>query len=150
MHVMVKDNAKQLEFHILPLFRWGMLLACINDVLCTAIFHLSCFTCHLLRFDVSLWLSMYLLLQTMDKPPRGKHSTKGLGKTVPLESEFVKWRDDVVVPCGKPMPSSVRASELLYNEYIVYNTSQVGPIFRTLYFLKNYFQHPCWLIGDWC
>lgn len=57
--------------------------------------------------------------------PRGKHSTKGLGKTVPLESEFVKWRDDVVVPCGKPVPSSVRASELLYNEYIVYNTSQV-------------------------
>jgi len=61
----------------------------------------------------------------MDKPPRGKHSTKGLGKTVPLESEFVKWRDDVVVPCGKPVPSSVRSSELLYNEYIVYNTSQV-------------------------
>jgi poly [ADP-ribose] polymerase len=61
----------------------------------------------------------------MDKPPRGKHSTKGLGKTVPLESEFVNWRDDVVVPCGKPVPSSVRSSELLYNEYIVYNTSQV-------------------------
>jgi poly [ADP-ribose] polymerase len=61
----------------------------------------------------------------MDKPPRGKHSTKGLGKTVPLESEFVKWRDDVVVPCGKPVPSSIRSSELMYNEYIVYNTSQV-------------------------
>jgi poly [ADP-ribose] polymerase len=61
----------------------------------------------------------------MDKPPRGKHSTKGLGKTVPQESEFVKWRDDVVVPCGKPVPASIRASELLYNEYIVYNTSQV-------------------------
>jgi len=61
----------------------------------------------------------------MDKPPRGKHSTKGLGKTVPLESEFAKWRD-VVVPCGKPVPSSVRATELLYNEYIVYNTAQVG------------------------
>ncbi|CAD6225952.1 unnamed protein product [Miscanthus lutarioriparius] len=61
----------------------------------------------------------------MDKPPRGKHSTKGLGKTVPLESEFVKWRDDVVVPCGKPVPSAIRNSELMYNEYIVYNTSQV-------------------------
>lgn len=65
------------------------------------------------------------LLQSMDKPPRGKHSTKGLGKTVPLESEFVKWRDDVVVPCGKPVPASIRSSELMYNEYIVYNTSQV-------------------------
>lgn len=44
---------------------------------------------------------------------------------MPLESEFVKWRDDVVVPCGKPVPASIKTSELMYNEYIVYNTSQV-------------------------
>lgn len=62
----------------------------------------------------------------MDKPPRGKHSTKGLGKQVPQESEYVKWRDDVVVPCGKPVPSNVKATELNYNEYIVYNTAQVS------------------------
>lgn len=62
----------------------------------------------------------------MDKPPRGKHSTKGLGKQVPRESEYVKWRDDVVVPCGKPVPSNVKATELNYNEYIVYNTAQVS------------------------
>ncbi|KAF3335248.1 poly [Carex littledalei] len=37
----------------------------------------------------------------LDKLPKGKHSTKGLGKTVPLESEFVNWRDEVVVPCGE-------------------------------------------------
>ncbi|RCV10443.1 hypothetical protein SETIT_2G112900v2 [Setaria italica] len=74
---------------------------------------------------------------SMDKPPRGKHSTKGLGKTVPLESEFVNWRDDVVVPCGKPVPSSVRSSELLYNEYIVYNTSQV----KMQFLLKVRFHH---------
>ncbi|KAK4407202.1 Poly [ADP-ribose] polymerase 1 [Sesamum angolense] len=37
----------------------------------------------------------------MDKPPKGKHSTKGLGKKVPQESEHVKWKDDIVVPCGK-------------------------------------------------
>uniref|UniRef100_A0ACD5TFQ5 Uncharacterized protein n=1 Tax=Avena sativa TaxID=4498 RepID=A0ACD5TFQ5_AVESA len=73
----------------------------------------------------------------MDKPPRGKHSTKGLGKTVPQESEFVKWRDDVVVPCGKPVPASTRASELLYNEYIVYNTSQV----KMQFLLKVRFHH---------
>ncbi|KAM0853172.1 hypothetical protein ACQ4PT_051264 [Festuca glaucescens] len=73
----------------------------------------------------------------MDKPPRGKHSTKGLGKTVPLESEFVKWRDDVIVPCGKPVPASIRASELLYNEYIVYNTSQV----KMQFLLKVRFHH---------
>ncbi|KQK20109.1 poly [ADP-ribose] polymerase 1 [Brachypodium distachyon] len=73
----------------------------------------------------------------MDKPPRGKHSTKGLGKTVPLESEFVEWSDGVVVPCGKPVPASIRASELLYNEYIVYNTSQV----KMRFLLKVRFHH---------
>ncbi|CAN6171745.1 unnamed protein product [Urochloa humidicola] len=74
---------------------------------------------------------------SMDKPPRGKHSTKGLGKTVPLESEFVNWRDDVIIPCGKPVPSSARSSELLYNEYIVYNTSQV----KMQFLLKVRFHH---------
>ncbi|OAY84085.1 Poly (ADP-ribose) polymerase 1 [Ananas comosus] len=73
----------------------------------------------------------------MDKPPKGKHSTKGLGKTVPLESEFVKWKEDVIVPCGKPVPSSIRASELLYNEYIVYNTAQV----KMQFLLKVRFHH---------
>lgn len=62
----------------------------------------------------------------MDKPPKGKHSTKGLGKNVPLQSEYVEWRNNVVVPCGKPTTSNVRASELMYNEYIVYNTAQVS------------------------
>lgn len=61
----------------------------------------------------------------MDKPPKGKHSTKGLGKTVPERSEFVNWRDEVMVPCGKPVPSNVKNSELLYNEYIVYDAAQV-------------------------
>ncbi|XP_008794292.2 LOW QUALITY PROTEIN: poly [ADP-ribose] polymerase 1 [Phoenix dactylifera] len=73
----------------------------------------------------------------IEKPPKGKHSTKGLGKTAPLESEFVKWRDQVVVPCGKPVPSSIRASELLYNEYIVYNTAQV----KLQFLLKVRFHH---------
>lgn len=65
----------------------------------------------------------------MDKPPRGKHSTKGLGKKVPQDSDFAKWRDDVTVPCGKPVPSKAKASELMYNEYIVYNTAQVTLLF---------------------
>lgn len=65
----------------------------------------------------------------MDKPPEGKHPTKGLGKKIPQESEYVKWRDDVTVPCGKPVPSRVKASELMYNEYIVYNTAQVSSSF---------------------
>lgn len=64
----------------------------------------------------------------MDKPPKGKHSTKGLGKKVPQDSEFAKWRGDVTVPCGKPVSSKVKASELMYNEYIVYNTAQVTSV----------------------
>ncbi|XP_057438570.1 poly [ADP-ribose] polymerase 1 [Lotus japonicus] len=73
----------------------------------------------------------------MDKPPVGKHSTKGLGKKMPQESEYVKWRDDVVVPCGKPVSSNVKASELMYNEYIVYNTAQV----KMQFLLKVRFHH---------
>eukprot|EP01018_Ginkgo_biloba_P034176 Gb_33067 [translate_table: standard] len=60
----------------------------------------------------------------MEKPPKGKHSTKGVGKTMPLESEYEHWGDDVVVPCGRPVPSGVKGSELLYNEYIVYDKAQ--------------------------
>ncbi|KAL6516147.1 Poly [ADP-ribose] polymerase 1 [Orobanche gracilis] len=75
--------------------------------------------------------------QYMDKPPRGKHSTKGLGKKVPLESEFVTWKDEVVVPCGKPVASKVKASELMYNEYIVYNAAQV----KMQFLLKVKFHH---------
>lgn len=73
----------------------------------------------------------------MDKPPRGKHSTKGLGRKVPHQSEYVKWRDGVVVPCGKPVDSSIKASELMYNEYIVYNTAQV----KMQFLLKVRFHH---------
>lgn len=61
----------------------------------------------------------------MEKPPEGKHSTKGLGKKIPQESDHVKWKDGVTVPCGKPVPSNTRNSELMYNEYIVYEKAQV-------------------------
>lgn len=70
----------------------------------------------------------------MDKPPKGKHSTKGLGKKVPQDSEFAKWRGDVTVPCGKPVASKVKASELMYNEYIVYNTAQVTSVSKIIFF----------------
>lgn len=73
----------------------------------------------------------------IDKLPQGKHSTKGLGKKVPLESEYVKWRDEVVVPCGKPVASNVKASELMYNEYIVYDKAQV----KMQFLLKVRFHH---------
>lgn len=61
----------------------------------------------------------------MEKPPNGKHSTKGVGKTKPLETEYERWGDDVSVPCGHPVPSGVKSTDLLYNEYIVYDAAQV-------------------------
>ncbi|KAI3449746.1 hypothetical protein Pfo_006411 [Paulownia fortunei] len=75
--------------------------------------------------------------QYMDKPPKGKHSTKGLGKKVPLDSDYMTWRDEVVVPCGKPVASKVKTSELMYNEYIVYSAAQV----KMQFLLKVRFQH---------
>ncbi|EPS63698.1 hypothetical protein M569_11084 [Genlisea aurea] len=75
--------------------------------------------------------------QYMEKPPKGKHSTKGLGKNVPLESEFMQWRDGVVVPCGKAVTSGVKSSELMYNEYIVYDSAQV----KMQFLLKVRFHH---------
>lgn len=72
----------------------------------------------------------------MEKTPRGTNSTKGLGKTKPLEKEFETFEDDVIVPCGHPVPSGVK-SDLMYNEYIVYDKAQVfAPIFSLLSEIK--------------
>ncbi|KAL5712187.1 NAD(+) ADP-ribosyltransferase [Ranunculus cassubicifolius] len=73
----------------------------------------------------------------MEKPPKGKHSTKGLGKTIPQPSEYVKWKDEVVVPSGKPVPSNIKSTELMYNEFIVYDTAQV----KMQFLLKVRFRH---------
>lgn len=66
----------------------------------------------------------YAMLQYMEKPAEGTNSTLGLGKKKPLETQFEKFEGDVVVPCGKPISSGVR-SDLMYNEYIVYDKAQV-------------------------
>ncbi|XP_057448680.1 poly [ADP-ribose] polymerase 1-like [Lotus japonicus] len=73
----------------------------------------------------------------MDIAPEGKHSTKALGQEMPLESEHVKWRGDVTVPCGKPVSSNVEGSEPKCNEYIVYDTAQV----KMQFLLKVRFHH---------
>lgn len=72
-----------------------------------------------LRLNFFVWM-----LQYMEKPPRGTNSTLGLGKTKPQEAEFEKFEGDVTVPCGNPVPSGVK-SDLMYNEYIVYDKAQV-------------------------
>lgn len=79
----------------------------------------------------------------MEKAPRGTNSTKGLGKTKPLEKEFDTFEDNVTVPCGHPVPSGVK-SDLMYNEYIVYDKAQVfAPIFSLLPEIKIAFSYPC-------
>jgi len=65
--------------------------------------------------------------QFLEALPKGKHSTKGVGKTKPAEGEARTWQGEVAVPCGKPVASGVRATDLNYNEYIVYDTSPSAP-----------------------
>lgn len=63
-----------------------------------------------------------------NKLPTGKHSTKGLGKFEPDKKEWITLDDGCVVPCGKLIPTGVQNTQgytLMYNEYIVYDTSQI-------------------------
>ena len=59
----------------------------------------------------------------IEKLPAGKHSTKGVGKTEPDSSEYTEI-DGAKVPYGKGTKKDIK-SDLLYNEYIVYDVSQV-------------------------
>ena len=62
----------------------------------------------------------------MDKPPKGCLSTKGLGQSVPDESEYTELEDGLVVPVGKlKRDDSGGQRSLLYNEYIVYSVDQI-------------------------
>ena len=63
--------------------------------------------------------------QYMDAPPKGFHSTKGLGTSEPDDAGTTVIDDGVRVPMGVLKPVSGRGSSLLYNEYIVYDVSQV-------------------------
>ncbi|GMT03111.1 hypothetical protein PENTCL1PPCAC_25285, partial [Pristionchus entomophagus] len=58
--------------------------------------------------------------------PTGKHSTWGLGRTMPNPAQNKQLNEKVVVPCGKPIANSMaNDAGLLYNEFIVYNTQQI-------------------------
>ncbi|KAA0183932.1 Poly [ADP-ribose] polymerase [Fasciolopsis buskii] len=57
--------------------------------------------------------------------PPGMHSRKGVGSTQPDPSTYYTSPDGVVYPIGKPKPSNVKSTALLYNEYIVYDVAQV-------------------------
>ncbi|CAH8604626.1 unnamed protein product [Heterobilharzia americana] len=59
-----------------------------------------------------------------DLPPK-YHSRKGVGSVTPDPSTHYTNEEGVVYPIGKPVDSKVPNTTLCYNEYIVYNASQV-------------------------
>lgn len=62
----------------------------------------------------------------IEKLPVGKHSVKGVGKTSPDEKETHVRADGVVIPLGKQVKNEQLRSDLLYNEYIVYDVAQAN------------------------
>ncbi|PAA60827.1 hypothetical protein BOX15_Mlig033515g2, partial [Macrostomum lignano] len=60
------------------------------------------------------------------KLPAGYQSTKGVGATMPDPTQTVldSWTG-AEIPLGKPKPAGQAGLSLLYNEYIVYDVSQV-------------------------
>lgn len=62
----------------------------------------------------------------VEKLPAGKHSVKGVGKTSPDEKEAYIRDDGVVIPLGKSVTDNKLSSDLLYNEYIVYDVAQAN------------------------
>jgi poly [ADP-ribose] polymerase 1 len=60
------------------------------------------------------------------KLPLGKHSTKGVGRTAPDQKGSIFTEDGVEIPMGKGVDSGRSRTALLYNEYIVYDVSQIN------------------------
>ena len=67
--------------------------------------------------------------------PYNTHSVKGVGYMFPHPSLSHTRKDGVVIPLGTPMVQRLKTS-LWYNEYIVYDESQV----KIEYLLKVYFK----------
>ena len=59
----------------------------------------------------------------MEKPKVGYHSTWGQGGTTPDERAYKSLPDGTVVPMGQLKQSNL-GSSLLYNEFIIYDTTQ--------------------------
>ena len=59
--------------------------------------------------------------------PKGKHSTKGLGRQAPNMKQKHQMSSGAVVPLGKPKDTNVKDGWLRYNEYIVYDVAQINP-----------------------
>ncbi|KAK2177762.1 hypothetical protein NP493_581g01048 [Ridgeia piscesae] len=70
------------------------------------------------------------------KLPKGKHSTKGCGKTGPDPAGSYVTPDGVTIPKGHGVETKVKDTSLLYNEYIVYDVAQI----QAKYLLKTEFK----------
>uniref|UniRef100_A0AA85IP63 Poly [ADP-ribose] polymerase n=1 Tax=Trichobilharzia regenti TaxID=157069 RepID=A0AA85IP63_TRIRE len=69
--------------------------------------------------------------------PPNYHSRKGIGSVTPDPTTFYTNPDGVVYPIGKPIESKVPNTTLCYNEYIVYDVSQV----KQKYLVRVKFQY---------
>ncbi len=71
--------------------------------------------------------NMYELKVTQDVRalPQGKHSTRGLGIHTPDLDTHVEIDNNVIVPIGKLLPTDASGKSLQYDEFIVYDTSQI-------------------------
>lgn len=56
--------------------------------------------------------------------PAGADSIKGVGKSMTNPKTHIKIEDDLLVPIGKQAVNKKVKSQLLYNEYVVYQESQ--------------------------
>ena len=75
--------------------------------------------------------------EKIKKPPSGKHSVKGVGKSFPDDSTAHTRKDGVKIPLGTLQTDNKMKSSLLYNEYIVYDVAQVN----IQYLLKTKFHY---------
>ncbi|XP_001947212.1 poly [ADP-ribose] polymerase [Acyrthosiphon pisum] len=80
----------------------------------------------LLLCEVALGnMDEYKASEYIEKLPPGKHSCMGIGRTKPNPAESLFIEDKIEVPLGKPISSNINDTSLLYNEFIVYDISQV-------------------------
>jgi hypothetical protein len=77
--------------------------------------------------------NMYERMQSeqITKLPDGKHSTKGVGIWQPDPDSHVNM-DDVTVPIGKLVQGSTAGNALQYDEFIVYDSSQIKMRFAVI------------------
>lgn len=80
----------------------------------------------------------------IEKLPPGKHSVKGLGKTVPDPKEVAITPSGAEVPLGKSVDANIKKSSLLYNEYPFMCTVYTNNFFLTfLRFSLTFIQVYC-------